>query len=81
MHSYGIVLWETFSRQVPYGCLSKFEDIRDEIVAGRRPTLPPGMPYDYRHLVELCLRDKPVERPSFTTIVQELEEQQTRHAV
>ncbi|XP_065193869.1 uncharacterized protein LOC135825060 [Sycon ciliatum] len=76
IYSYGVVLWEIFTRQTPYGHLKRETDVEKAIENGHQLPIPPGMPYDYRHLVEACLRPEAPNRPCFTEILHDLEVQQ-----
>ena len=72
-YSYGVVLWEISTRQLPYAHLKFPEDIHQEIMDGNTPVFPPTTPYPYRHLAEKCMSDEPRTRPSFQQIFHELE--------
>ncbi|XP_065187575.1 uncharacterized protein LOC135818160 [Sycon ciliatum] len=73
VYSFGIVLWEIFSRQIPFQDTKDFCEIRDRVIAGHRPDLPVRMPYAYRTLVEKCWHEEALERPTFETTVTVLE--------
>ncbi|XP_065195025.1 uncharacterized protein LOC135826338 [Sycon ciliatum] len=76
VYSYGVVLWEISTRQLPYAHLKFPEDIHQEILDGNTPVFPPTTPYPYRHLAEKCMSDEPRTRPSFQQIFHELEDLQ-----
>ncbi|XP_065194716.1 uncharacterized protein LOC135826012 [Sycon ciliatum] len=73
VYSYGVVLWEISTRQLPYAHLSFPEDIHQEIMDGNTPVFPPTTPYPYRHLAEKCMSDEPCDRPSFQQIFHHIE--------
>ncbi|XP_065188448.1 uncharacterized protein LOC135819212 [Sycon ciliatum] len=76
VYSFGVVLWEIFTRQTPYVHLKGEGEVEAAIARGHQLPLPPGMPYDYRHRVEACLRPTATERPNFSEIPHDLETQQ-----
>ncbi|XP_065198133.1 uncharacterized protein LOC135829672 [Sycon ciliatum] len=76
VYSYGVVVWEIFTRETPYGHLKRSSDVEKAIEKGHQLPLVPGMPYDYRHLAEACLRPEAAARPCFKEIVHDLEVQQ-----
>ena len=65
--SFGIILYEVYSRRDPY----EGEDARDvlRLVADKnirkRPPVPLGMPEKVKSLMADCLEDEPSKRPSF----------------
>lgn len=68
VYSYGILLWEMLSRQVPFG---RMADLRMmfAVVHGSRPLIPQDAPPKLAKLIERCWSKDPEERPDFPTIV------------
>eukprot|EP01047_Picozoa_sp_COSAG01_P016953 COSAG01_NODE_885_length_12924_cov_63.044990_4_plen_230_part_00 len=74
--AFGVILWEIITRRRPWAmvhparisALVGLEDRRLEISAELR-----AVP-DVEHIVEMCFRLKPSERPSFTSLIKILDE-------
>ncbi|KAM9957201.1 hypothetical protein ACTFIW_008941 [Dictyostelium discoideum] len=73
VYSFGIILWELYTRAHPFDefqfgqWMSKLED---EIIRGLRPTIPPTCPPEYVELIQSCWTHEPNSRPTFTSIVE-----------
>nr|KAF6283481.1 FES proto-oncogene, tyrosine kinase [Pipistrellus kuhlii] len=77
--SFGILLWETFSLGAsPYPNLSN-QQTREFIEKGGRLPCPELCPDAVFRLMEQCWAYEPGERPSFSTIYQELQSIRKRH--
>nr|KAF6409819.1 FES proto-oncogene, tyrosine kinase [Rousettus aegyptiacus] len=77
--SFGILLWETFSLGAsPYPNLSN-PQTRDFIEKGGRLPCPELCPDAVFRLMEQCWAYEPGQRPSFSTIYQELQSIRKRH--
>ncbi|XP_011374452.1 tyrosine-protein kinase Fes/Fps isoform X2 [Pteropus vampyrus] len=77
--SFGILLWETFSLGAsPYPNLSN-QQTRDFIEKGGRLPCPELCPDAVFRLMEQCWAYEPRQRPSFSTIYQELQSIRKRH--
>jgi serine/threonine protein kinase len=74
VYSFGIVMWEIVTRELPFsGPDYKFNlDVEDAVLRGTRPIIPVGTLGDLSSLIEMCWQDKPSSRPSFTDIVSRL---------
>ncbi|XP_053490477.1 tyrosine-protein kinase Fes/Fps isoform X1 [Ictalurus furcatus] len=70
--SFGVLLWETFSRGVtPYTSMSN-QQTRDEVERGYRMPAPNGCPDEIYALMRHCWQHDPRMRPSFLKIRAEL---------
>lgn len=66
-------MWELLTRDVPFGHLKTAWSIRDAVVAGERPSVPPGQPPLFVALMRDCWCENPRRRPAFSGIVQRLQ--------
>eukprot|EP00041_Stephanoeca_diplocostata_P038564 m.1527913 g.1527913 ORF g.1527913 m.1527913 type:complete len:1172 (+) comp25236_c2_seq6:232-3747(+) len=85
VYSYGVVLWEIWSRVLPFEELNSsnsyiefYEHFRTEVCGGHRPPVPPhdadpDAPPFYADLVQRCWSGVPLSRPSFSGVLQTLE--------
>ncbi|XP_033921850.1 tyrosine-protein kinase Fes/Fps isoform X2 [Melopsittacus undulatus] len=77
--SFGILLWEAFSLgAVPYSNLSN-QQTREAVEQGVRLEPPPQCPEDVYRLMQRCWEYDPRQRPSFSTIHQDLSTIRKRH--
>ena len=73
-HSFGIVMWEIVSRDLPYRDRGYrwMKDIKEAVLSGIRPTIPGGLLESYRDLMSECWSSDPSRRPTFTEVIQRL---------
>jgi serine/threonine protein kinase len=71
VYSYGIILWEIFSRQFPFGNKTVYQ-IELDVVEGKRPEFPNDCPPFYSELASDCWHPDPSCRPTFKTILDRL---------
>lgn len=72
VYSFGIMLWELLTRQVPYQGEHPIR-LLSKILEGFRPTVPADCPPPYRQLMEQCWQENPEARPSFFQICTDLD--------
>lgn len=71
VYSFGIVLWELFTKKVPFENIDTF-DIPIAVIKGERPVIPKECPKEYSKLIQLCWNKKPNKRPTFSKIYKTL---------
>lgn len=76
VYSFGICLWELYTRKIPYRDLglSPSHLVVKVVREALRPPLHRAMPEPYVNLVEKCWHPKPKHRPTFDQILATLEE-------
>jgi serine/threonine protein kinase len=71
VYSFGIVLWELYTRKIPFEKESTF-NIPILVIKGERPSISKDCPKDYAKLMKSCWHEKPSKRPSFSKIIKTL---------
>ncbi|KAG7971975.1 hypothetical protein I3843_07G161600 [Carya illinoinensis] len=72
VYSFGVILWELVTLQQPWSGLSPAQVVGAVAFQNRRPAIPQNVSPVLASLIESCWADDPVQRPSFTSIVQSL---------
>lgn len=74
VYSFGIIVWEIFSRDVPWANVVRGHDIYLRVVIkGERPSIPDDTPVDIAHLMRSCWVEGPEERPTSAQILADME--------
>lgn len=73
MWSYGILLWELATREVPFSDLSPMETAMKIALEALRITIPPGISQHMSRLIRICMNEDPGKRPTFDMILPILE--------
>lgn len=73
MWSFGILLWELNTREVPFADLSPMEIGMKVALEGLRVPPPPGISRNMGRLMNICLNEDPGRRPMFDQVIPILE--------
>ena len=75
VYSFGIILWEFWSRDPPYKGV-KAKDVAKKVRANKtyRPIIPNDVPKEIAELMECCWDADPDKRPTFLEIINFLDE-------
>jgi len=69
IYSFGTLLWVIFSKgRSPCPPNLKPERWVEEMIKGKRLSLPSGVPEGVKNIVEKCWEDDPTDRPDFELI-------------
>mmetsp|Transcript_25594 Transcript_25594/g.36064 ORF Transcript_25594/g.36064 Transcript_25594/m.36064 type:complete len:1059 (-) Transcript_25594:73-3249(-) len=71
VYSFGIVLWQLITREVPFATMTPIQAAY-AVAEGRRPEIPASCPEQLRDIISLCWDQDSQKRPSFTYIVMAL---------
>ena len=73
VYSYGIILWEMLTGDVPYRGLRDIQVAMTVINQNNRPKIPKNCPQNLAKFIRVCWNTDPDKRPEFKTIVRVLE--------
>jgi serine/threonine protein kinase len=73
IYSFAIIVWEIIAWSEPYPNMSSKQVMKQVALNDLRPTIPPETPAGLGHLLTMCWKRNPKERPSFTNILEQLE--------
>ncbi|KAF0686683.1 Aste57867_21525 [Aphanomyces stellatus] len=74
VYSFGIVLWELATGEIPFANLATYAELRSYVLSGQRPSIKAGAcPMAWTELMAKCWSNKPQRRPSAAEIVTLLE--------
>jgi serine/threonine protein kinase len=73
VYSFGILIWQVASGKVPFRDMGKKTYFDRVVVGGQRPRIDTRWPLAFAHLLRQCWHEDKHARPSFVTIVHELE--------
>lgn len=68
VYAFGVILWEIFTRQQPWPG-SSLEMIKAYTTKGQRPVIPATLRSDVSKLINECLAQNPLQRPSMRTVL------------
>lgn len=68
VYSFGVLLWEVFTEQVPFPGLSLHQLQHVVAVSGYRPQIPPGMQPELVAILKSCWNQEPERRPELKVL-------------
>ncbi|CAH1790216.1 unnamed protein product [Owenia fusiformis] len=71
--SYGVVLWEMLTHEVPFKDIEGFQVAWLVVEMGERLTIPSSCPHVFADLLQSCWDTQPKERPTFREILYQLD--------
>lgn len=72
IYSFGMVLWELATRQLPFSNTQNAQILMLWIMAGKHPDIPKACQPEYRDVIETCWKQKPDERATAKLLVKSL---------
>lgn len=73
VYSFGILVWQMARDRVPFKGFNKDEFLKNVSLEGERPKLDSSWPSSFSNLLTRCWHQDPLQRPSFASIVEELD--------
>jgi serine/threonine protein kinase len=73
VYSYGIVLWELLTREIPFSDMPLVQVVWAVAQCNERPELPSTFPTGFHDLVEQCWQHDPEHRPSWWDVITHLQ--------
>ncbi len=72
IYSFGVLLWEMQTGQIPWKDLDN-DAIKQKVLAGERPSISQEICEPWRTLIKDCWQADPTQRPTWPTIIKQLE--------
>jgi hypothetical protein len=79
VYAFGVMMWELFVGQRPYGNMSQQMVVEEVVLRGLRPSFPVGTPLAYTQLACSCWHATAGQRPSFQEVVGRLQVRAQHH--
>jgi len=73
VYSFALCIYEMFTGRVPHDCMEPMKFANAVAYQHFRPHIPDTVPPEWRLLIQACWHEKPVERPSFESILASIE--------
>ena len=68
--SYGMVLYEIYTQEIPFSDDDDDITVATNIRSGKRPSVPSKVPQYVKKLLQSCWKNKPNDRPTFDGVLQ-----------
>ena len=74
VYSYGMMLWELLTRELPFENYKFHHQVEDDVIKGIRPSIPGECWESYSELIRICWHADPIKRPTFSEVIPLLRE-------
>ncbi|XP_072033490.1 uncharacterized protein [Amphiura filiformis] len=74
VYSYGVVVWEIGTTQIPFEDMKGDFQVMNAVCNGKRPAIPDDCPQQLKKLIEVCWQNDYRERPAMGEICQMLKQ-------
>ncbi|CBJ29614.1 conserved unknown protein [Ectocarpus siliculosus] len=72
VYSFGIVVWEVFSRKLPWANKTRPREILSAVLRGKRSLFHTATPADIVDIAKACWGGEPEERTTFSAILEDM---------
>ena len=69
VYSYGMMLWELYTRELPFDNYKFQYQVEDDVKKGVRPSIPEDCWEEYKELIQVCWHPIAEKRPLFDKII------------